>query len=364
MDGRLGGWPGQAFRNAEGSPGSRPLAAETARRQAIFVEMTRQFAILADRVTFDPFTASLKLPDGQWATVVPPHGLVSPWQARLLASLLISMLILAPIVWWLARRLTKPIRVFAEAAERLGANPDAAPLEPTGPTEVRTAIGAFNDMQASLRGHMRKRTQTIAAIAHDLRTPLTRIRFRVELAPPILRDKMVADVEEMDALIAQAMAFVRGETQAERREPLDLDRLAHDCATDFSETGASVVFDGGGALQVDGDPAGLRRAVTNLIDNAIKYADAARVRTFSLDGQAMISVEDDGPGLPDDELEAVFEPFARGERSRNRQTGGAGLGLSVARQAARLGGGDVTLINRPEGGLIAVLNLPLRSGTV
>ena len=348
--GRSMGWPG------DGRLGSRDggLGGQTN-----VAEMTRQFGILADRVTFDPFTASLKLANGQWATVAPPHGLVSPWQARLLASLLISMLILAPIVWLLARRLTQPIRVFAEAAERLGANPDAAPLEPTGPTEVRTAIGAFNDMQASLRDHMRKRTQTIAAIAHDLRTPLTRIRFRVEQAPPDLRDRMVADVEEMDALISQAMSFVRGETQAERREPLDLDLLAQDCAGGFSETGASVTFEGGDALRVEGDPAALRRAIANLVENAIKYADAARVRTFALDGQAVISVEDNGAGLPEDELEAVFEPFARSERSRNRETGGAGLGLSVARQAAWAGGGDVILLNRPEGGLTAVMTLPL-----
>ena len=324
-------------------------------------ETSRQLNFLVDRLNFDPFSASLKLPDGRWATVEPPRSLISPWQMRLLMSLLISMLILAPIVWLLAQRLTQPIRVFAEAAKRLGADPDAAPLKPTGPTEVRTAIGAFNDMQASLRDHMRKRTQTIAAIAHDLRTPLTRIRFRVEQAPPKLRDRMVADVEEMDALIGQAMSFVRGETQTERRETLDLDALARDCASGFSETGAAVLFDGGGPLEVEGDPASLRRAVANLIDNAVKYTDAAQVRTFALDGQAVISVEDDGPGLPEDELEAVFEPFARGERSRNRETGGAGLGLSVARQAARAGGGDVTLLNRPEGGLIAILTLPLKA---
>jgi two-component system OmpR family sensor kinase len=337
----------------------------TVRRQggASTVEDSRRFNIIADRLNFDPFSASVKLPDGRWATVEPPRSLISPWQMRLLVSLLISMLILAPIVWLLARRLTQPIRVFAEAAERLGADPDAEPLKPTGPTEVRTAIGAFNDMQASLRDHMRKRTQTIAAIAHDLRTPLTRMRFRVEQAPPKLRDRMVADVEEMDALIAQAMAFVRGETQADRHEPLDLDALARHCATGFSETGAAVTFEGGRTLQVEGDPAALRRAIANLIENAVKFADAARVRTFVLDDQAVISVEDDGPGLPEDELEDVFEPFARGERSRNRETGGAGLGLSVARQAARSGGGDVTLINRPEGGLTAILVLPLKTET-
>ncbi|MFC5345973.1 ATP-binding protein [Brevundimonas staleyi] len=318
-----------------------------------------RFAITADRLTFAPFSASVRMADGRWATVEPPRGWIDPWQTRLLIALGITGLLLAPLVWFMARRLTRPIRQFAEAAERLGADPDAEPLTPSGPTEVRTAIAAFNDMQASIRGHMRQRTQTIAAIAHDLRTPLTRLRFRAEQAPHALRDKMASDVEEMDGLIGQAMAFVRGEVQAERRERLDLSRLAADCAAGFAETGAAVTFAGGKSLPVEGDPAALRRAVANLIDNAVKYGDAARVEAVRSGDQAVVTVSDDGPGLPEDELEIAFEPFQRGERSRNRQTGGAGLGLAVARQAARAAGGDVTLTNRPDGGLTATLSLPL-----
>jgi two-component system OmpR family sensor kinase len=319
----------------------------------------QQFTIRADRLTFAPFTASVQQDDGRWATVEPPRGLLSPWQQRVLLGLLISMLLLAPLVWWMARRLTRPIRVFADAAERLGADPDAEPLTPSGPSEVRTAIHAFNDMQASLRNHMRQRTQTVAAIAHDLRTPLTRLRFRAEQAPDAVRDRMAADIEEMDALISQAMAFVRGETTPERREALDLDALAADSVAGFAETGAAVAFDGGGALPVLADPAALRRALDNLIGNAVKYGSGARVTAFARDGAAVVTVEDDGPGLPDDELETVFEPFHRGERSRSRETGGAGLGLTVARQAARAAGGDVTLANRQTSGLVANLSLPL-----
>ncbi|MDQ7813083.1 ATP-binding protein, partial [Brevundimonas sp.] len=320
---------------------------------------TREFTVLAHRLTFAPFSASVRQPDGRWATVEPPRGLLSPWQLRVLLALGISMLLLAPLVWWLARRLTRPIRVFADAAERLGADPDAEPLAPSGPSEVRTAIHAFNDMQASLREHMRQRTQTIAAIAHDLRTPLTRLRFRAEQAPAAVRDRMATDIEEMDALIAQAMAFVRGESTAERREPLDLGPLAADCAAGFTETGADVRFEGGGALPVEGDPAALRRALANLIGNAVKYGGGARVKAFVEDGRAVVEVSDDGPGLAGDELEAVFDPFHRGERSRSRETGGTGLGLTVARQAARAHGGDVTLTNRTGGGLTARLALPL-----
>ena len=320
---------------------------------------TRQFTLLTDRLTFAPFSASLRLADGRWATVEPPRGLLSPWQSQMLLALAISMLLLAPLVWWLARRLTRPIRVFAEAAERLGANPEAEPLAPSGPSEVRTAIHAFNDMQASLRNHIRQRTQTVAAIAHDLRTPLTRLRFRAEQAPGPVRDRMASDIEEMDALIAQAMAFVRGETTPERREPVDLDALAADCAQGFAETGADVSFDGGGALPVSADPAGLRRALDNLITNAVQYGGGARVKAFAADGAAVVTIEDDGPGLADGELEIVFEPFQRGERSRNRETGGAGLGLTVARQAARASGGDVVLQRREGGGLTARLHIPL-----
>lgn len=318
-----------------------------------------RFNVSADRLTFAPFSASLRLPDGRWATVEPPRGLIDPWQMRLLIALAITALLLAPLVWLMARRLTRPIRVFAEAAERLGADPDAAPLTPAGPSEVRTAITAFNDMQASIRGHMRQRTQTIAAIAHDLRTPLTRLRFRAEQAPDSLRDRMAADVEEMDGLIGQAMAFVRGEAQAERREPLDLAALAETCADGFAETGAAVTFVGGGPLPVMGDPAALRRAIGNLIENGVKFAGSARIEATRQGDRATIVVSDDGPGLAETELETVFEPFQRGERSRNRQTGGAGLGLAVARQAARAAGGEVTLSNQPGGGLEAKLWLPL-----
>ncbi|WP_420478113.1 ATP-binding protein [Brevundimonas sp. FT23028] len=319
----------------------------------------QQFTIRADRLTFAPFTASVQQDDGRWATVEPPRGLLSPWQKRVLLALGISVLLLAPLVWWMAQRLTRPIRVFAGAAERLGADPEAEPLKPSGPSEVRTAIHAFNDMQASLRNHMRQRTQTVAAIAHDLRTPLTRLRFRAEQAPDAVRDRMVADIEEMDALIAQAMAFVRGETTPERSEPLDLGALAADCAAGFAETGADVAFEGGTRLDVLADPAALRRALGNLIGNAVKYGGGARVKAFALEEAAVITVEDDGPGLPAHELEAVFEPFRRGEQSRNRETGGAGLGLTVARQAARGAGGEVTLSNRSGGGLTARLSLPL-----
>lgn len=318
-----------------------------------------QVDVLTRRLTFTPRIVAARQPDGRWAVVEPPRSLLSPWQARVLGALGASLLLLAPLVWWMARRLTRPIRLFAVAAERLGADPEAAPLLPSGPAEVRTAIEAFNDMQASLKGHMRQRTQTVAAIAHDLRTPLTRLRFRAEQAPAGVRDRMAADIEEMDALIGQAMAYVRGEAPAQHRERLDLAALATEVARGFAETGASVSAALPEPLWVQADPAALRRALSNLIGNAVKYAEAAEVASLIDGADAIITVADRGPGVADEALELLFEPFRRGEASRNRDTGGAGLGLTVARQAGRAAGGDVTLANRSGGGLIVTLRLPL-----
>lgn len=338
---------------AEVAPISRPSDGAVVRFN------TSPMGVLApETLNFPAFTAAVRGSDNRWTIVEPPRPFLSPWQQRMLMALGISMLLLAPLVWWMARRLTRPIRVFADAAARLGDNPDADPLKPFGPTEVRTAIDAFNDMQASLRGHVRRRTQTVAAIAHDLRTPLTRLRFRAEQAPEAVRDRMNADIDEMDALIAQAMAYVRGDAPPERRERLDLAALVRDCAHGYVETGAAVEVWTPDDLPIDGDAPTLRRALTNLIDNALKYGERARVRTVAEHGMAVVLIDDDGPGLPQDELEAVFEPFRRGERSRNRETGGAGLGLTVARQAARAHRGEVRLINRADG-LTARFAVPL-----
>jgi signal transduction histidine kinase len=319
---------------------------------------TRQVFVVADQLTFAPFAASLRLEDGRWATVEPPRDWLSPWQARLLLALFVSLLLVAPVVWLMARGLTRPIRLFADAAQRLGANPEADPLPVSGPSELRRAIGTFNDMQASLRAHIANRTQTVAAIAHDLRTPLTRLRFRAEQAPKTLRDRLAADVEEMDALIAQAMAYVRGETRQTAHEPLDLTALVTDCVRGFAETGHAATLAPAPDVTVMGQPTGLRRALTNLIANAVHYGGRAEVRLDETPDRISIHVRDGGPGIPPERMEEVFQPFVRLEGSRNRATGGVGLGLAVARQIARVHGGDVTLSNCPDGGLAAILCLP------
>lgn len=363
--------PGERRERGEGSAAGadRPIitvtpgGVVTAVSPSVRFRTSQSLTLQGRDLAFGPFTAAYRLDDGRWAVVEPPRGLLSPWQQRILLALALSALILAPLVWWMARRLTRPIRAFAQAAERLGDDPEAPPLDMDGPAEVRTAVTAFNDMQSSIRAHMRQRTQTIAAIAHDLRTPLTRLRFRAEQAPEAVRDRMAADIEEMDHLIAQAMAFVRGETTPDRREAFDLADLAEDCVQGFAETGAAASFDRQRSLPVLADAGAMRRALTNLIGNAVKFGGGARVSAFVQDDAAVITVEDDGPGLAEEELELMFEPFRRGERSRNRETGGAGLGLTVARTAARAADGDVVLLRRDGGGLTARLHLPLAPAT-
>jgi signal transduction histidine kinase len=230
---------------------------------------------------------------------------------------------------------------------------------PTGPAEVRTAVAAFNDMQDKLRRYVDDRTAMVAAIAHDLRTPLMRLRFRIEAAPEEVRARTVADIEQMDAMISAALAFARGEAAQAERVRLDLSALVASVVDDMADTGTPVTFEGGKAVLIDGDALGLKRLVSNLVVNAVKFGERARVALKRGKGEAVFTVDDEGPGLADDQLERVFDPFYRGDASRNAATGGFGLGLSAARAVARAHGGDIKLENREGGGLRATVRLPL-----
>jgi len=271
----------------------------------------------------------------------------------------LSALILIPIVYLFARRLARPITAFARAAERLGRDPGAPPVEIDGPAEVETAAVAFNEMQDRLRRYVSDRTAMVGAVAHDMRTPLTRLRFRIESTPEPLRTKIIADIDQMDAMISSAMAFVRDSSDPAERRRLELVSLVESVADEMAETGLNVSAEGVGPVVIHGDPIGLRRLVTNLMDNAVKFAGSARARVYAESGAVVVEVDDDGPGVPDHERERVFEPFQRGEPSRSRATGGSGLGLAVVRSVARAHGGEATIENRPEGGLRARVRLPV-----
>lgn len=335
-------------------------------RQAIALirsQMARDAGAGQDHFLIAPFSVSLKQPDGRWLTVAPAPSLkLGAWQKRLLLWLGLSLLALIPLAYLFSLRLAAPIASFAAAAERLGRDPRAPPLAIHGPSEIGVAVKAFNEMQQRLARYVDDRTAMIGAIAHDLRTPLTRLRFRLEEAPESVRGKMVSDIAEMEAMIAAAIAFVRDATTPAVRTKLELSSLLESLADEMSETGLDVAVDFAERVVVDGDPVGLRRLFNNLLVNAVKFAGGARVRVLAEGGCAVVEIEDNGPGLPIDELERVFEPFYRCEQSRSRESGGIGLGLPVVRSIARAHGGDATLANRASGGLTATVILPVAGG--
>ncbi len=306
-----------------------------------------------------PFRVSVQQADGRWLIARTPHSrMPTTWQQRVILWYLITAAAMIPMVWLVSRRLSSSVAVFAEAAERLGRDPNAPPLPSKGPSEIRPAIDAFNEMQDRLRRYVVDRTAMAAAMAHDLRTPLTRLRFRIESAPADVRDKMAADIDEMEAMISASLAYVRDQRRT-AHTPMELSSLIESIVDDMAETGAPVTVDRADRVVLRGDPMGLKRMASNLIENACKFGGAARCRVIAEDGIALVEVEDDGPGIPDKDLERVFEPFYRGEPSRNRETGGSGLGLAAVRSIARAHGGDAVVRNRPGGGLLAQVRLPL-----
>jgi signal transduction histidine kinase len=305
------------------------------------------------------FKVAIHQDDGRWTIVEPKPAIrFDSWQQRILLILALSVLCVSPLAWLFARRLSGPISAFAGAAERLGRDPRAAPLALHGSSEVIAAANAFNMMQERLRRYVEDRTAMIGAVAHDLRTPLTRLRFRIEAVPDDVRAKLASDIDQMEAMIAATMAFVRDTTRPAERTKLELASLLESIIDEAAETGGQASVELGEKIIIDGDPVALRRLLTNLVENGLKYGGAVQGRVRAEGRLAVIEIDDVGPGIPPAELDRVFEPFFRSEPSRNRETGGIGLGLAVVRSVARAHGGDVTLHNRPEGGLRARVELP------
>ncbi|MBV8917412.1 ATP-binding protein [Bradyrhizobium sp.] len=307
----------------------------------------------------------IALRDGKWlAVTTSDFKLEPPLPAGVGWMLLFGplLLLVSLMSLWMARRLARPISAFATAAERFGMGAEAVPLPERGPREVRTAIRAFNRMQERLRRFIDDRTQMVAAMSHDLKTPLTRLRLRAELIRnEAQRRKMLTDMDAMTAMIESTLAFVRDDTKREAPLLVDLGALVESACENAMDTGGRIEVTAKQGVNITCRPIAISRAVANLIDNAIKYGGCARVR-LDCDGErAIVTIDDDGPGIPEDEREKVFAPFYRLEGSRNRDTGGVGLGLAVARTAAREHGGDVTLDSAASGGLRARLELPVSS---
>jgi len=308
-------------------------------------------------IFYPAFSAAWKLKDGTWRVLTPPKDLIAPWQERLLLGFCLTALLILPLAWWLSQRLSRPIVAFSEAASKLSVEDNAPPVLSAGPREVRAAADVLNEMQARIRKQVESRTMLMAAIAHDLKTPLARMRLRIEDVPGPLREKLNNDIAHMDGLIRSAMSFTSAHKMNETLRPLDFSSLVDSLSDDLCavcEMDPARIEDN---IMVKGDAVGLKRILINLVENAGRYAGGCRIELSSRGGKAELRVIDNGPGLPPEALETVFEPFYRLESSRNRDTGGTGLGLSVARALTEAQGGALTATNRYEGSQVSGLEL-------
>ncbi|MEZ2298241.1 ATP-binding protein [Variovorax sp. RCC_210] len=305
------------------------------------------------------FIAAVYTREGSWVVVQPvPESFPNAWQRRVLLWFLMAAAIVAPAGWLFSRRLVRPLSGFARAADQLGRDPSAPVLALEGPAEIGRAAQAFNRMQARLRSFVDDRTVMIGAISHDLRTPLTRLRFRIEDVPDDVRAGMLDDVEEMERMIGSVLSFIRDASVVSARERMDLASLVEDVVEQAVFVGKDVLLQRTEHAQVEVDAMGMRRVLDNLVENAVKYGHQARVRLFTDGADAVVEISDRGPGLPADELERVFKPFYRSPQARASRASGSGLGLAVCRSIARAHGGDVVLRSGPHG-LLAQVRVPL-----
>lgn len=304
------------------------------------------------------FVAALQVAPDRWITVQPaPEGFPNTFQRRMALWFLLSALVVVPVGLVFARRLAQPLVEFADAAERLGRDPSGQQAPLKGPAEIGRAAAAFNVMQTRLKRYIDDRTAMVGAISHDLRTPLARMRFRLERIDSEAKAGMSHDITQMEEMISAVLAFIRDASEPSVRERVEL-RSILECVVDNATImGGDVTLDPGDRVPVDVDSLSVERVLTNLVDNALKYGERAHVRVFEDGADVIAEVQDYGPGLPDDELEKVFLPFYRSDHSRNQNKTGIGLGLAVSRSIARAHGGDV-ILSRGEHGLKARLRLP------
>jgi len=307
------------------------------------------------------FQAHLTLADGSPITIdVRPAALpVAYW---LPVVLVLQLALLLGCTWFAVRLAIRPLTRLARAVETLDPNAHPTPLDEKGPTEVAHAAAAFNEMQKRIAEYLKERMQILAAISHDLQTPITRMKLRAEFMEDCTdRDKLWSDLGEMEHLVREGVAYARsvhGATEASHR--INLDAFLDSLVFDYQDMQKQVSLSGKSAVVLDTRPHALRRVLVNLVDNALKFAGSAELEVGSTaNGELSIKVLDRGPGIAEDELVQVMQPFYRVESSRNRGTGGTGLGLAIAQQLAVAIGGSLTLSNRPEGGLCAEIRLGL-----
>ena len=307
---------------------------------------------------------SIQQATGPWlnvATVKPPPPVGWAWPS--LISMLVMAVAIAAIVILMLRRIAGPLRRLAAASDGLGRGETAQALPEEGPEEVRQTTRAFNRMSTRLQRFVQDRTTMLAAVSHDLRTPITTLRLRAELLDDEeARAKMLETLEEMQHMVEATLAFAREDADRETTRKVDLTALLGSLCDDLSDLGRDVGFAGSERLPLLCRPISLKRALRNLIENAIRYGERARVRLEDQNDMVLVIIEDDGPGLPQHLMQQVFEPFFRQEKSRSRDTGGIGLGLAIARSIVRGHGGEIELSNRDGGGLRVLVRLPKGQG--
>ncbi len=304
--------------------------------------------------------ASVQLADGRWLNVETRFpGFSAAAAVPSLISAGVMAVAISVIVVLMIRRMTRPMADLAAAAERLGRGEAAPPVPERGPEEVRQTTRAFNRMHGRLQRFVQDRTRMLAAISHDLRTPLTSLRLRAEFVDDDeTRAKILETLDEMERMTEATLAFAREEARREDTRTVDLAALVESLCEDLRDLGMEVTYSGPASLLYPCRSVGLKRALRNLIENAVTYGGRALVRLAPADQEVHITIDDDGPGIPEADFERAFAPFVRLEESRSQETGGIGLGMAIARSIVRGHGGDITLANREEGGLRVTLQLP------
>lgn len=313
-------------------------------------------AALLTAMQWPPFELGVRQADGRWRVVGSDHSDLAAWRRQVILALLGGAVLLAPLAAWASIRLGRPLRRLADASARVDLQADT-PLPDDGPREVQMLAAAIGTGRERLRAQAQDMTHMLAAVAHDLRTPLTGLRLRAEFAPTPQAARMVADIERMDTMIEQVLDYARGELQPLQMRPLDLAALLEECVQAALLRGVEISIQGPDSLPWHGDALLLRRAFDNLIDNADRYAGAVELRLAVVERGVQLEVMDRGPGIAEGDRARLLQPFQRSERSRSRTTGGAGLGLAVAANVARRHAGELQLLHREGGGLVACLLL-------
>ena len=303
---------------------------------------------------------SAQIADGRWMNIAAVVRDRNPQLVRtlLFQTAVIYLILLIPLIW-LGRNISRPLKALTNAAENFKPG-ESMLIEESGPPDTRQLIAAFNEMNDRVGAMLDEKDVMLGAIGHDLRTPLAALRVRVEsVEDDAERERMVAGIGDMDRTLDDILSLARLGRTDDTAEPTDISALIETVADEFTDMGADVSFTRSGRITGNIRATLIRRALRNLIGNAVTYGKQAAISVDKDGDRLVIHVDDTGPGIPDDQIAAMFEPFARAEKSRNRETGGSGLGLTLARAIVRDHGGDIVLQNRAEGGLRASLILNL-----